>query len=270
MRDLIEDIFARSPLDPSEAARRSVRPQRRRRFYRSARVGEGAGTFPILLDDRPVRTPARRVLEAPSRALADALAAEWNAQGEFLDPVSMPLTRLANSIIDGVVDAPEAVAAEIEKYLACDLLFYRVDRPEGLVARQIQHWDPLIAWARDALGASFVLAQGINFVAQPEAALKAARAAIPQDPWRLGAANVITTLTGSALIALAVDARRLSAQDAWTAAHVDEDWNMELWGRDELALERRRYRWAEMEAAASVLALHPDPRPGVAARAESG
>ena len=91
----------------------------------------------------------------------------------------------------------------------------------------------------------------------PDELLAAARAAIPQDPWRLAAVNVITTLTGSALIALAVDAGRLSVQDAWTAAHVDEDWNMELWGRDELALERRRYRYAEMEAAATVLALHP-------------
>src|SRR5262249_31669590 len=148
--------------------------------------------------------------------------------GEFIDPVHMPLTRLANSIIDGVVDAPEGVAAEGEKYLGCDLLFYRAERPEGLVARQVQHWDPLIAWARETLNAPFALAQGINFVAQPEAALAAARAAIPQDPWRLGAVNAITTLTGSALIALAVDAGRLSAQDAWTAAHVDEDWNMEL------------------------------------------
>jgi chaperone required for assembly of F1-ATPase len=270
MRDLIEDIFANSPLDPSEAARRSARPQRRQRFYRSARVGEGTANFPILLDDRAVRTPARRPLEAPSRALADAFAAEWNAQGEFIDPASMPLTRLANAIIDGVVDAPQAVAAEIEKFLACDLLFYRADRPEGLVARQAQHWDPLIAWAHDALGASFVLAQGVNFVAQPQAALTAARAAIPQDPWRLGAVNAVTTLTGSALIALAVDAGRLSAQDAWTAAHVDEDWNMELWGRDELALERRRYRWAEMEAAARVLAFHPGAARGVAAQAKSG
>jgi len=257
MRDLIEDIFAHSPLDPSEAAKRSTRPQRRRRFYQSAQVGEGAGSFPILLDERAVKTPARRALEAPSRALAQALAAEWNAQVEFVDPGRMPLTRLANSIIDGVVDAPAGVAAEVAKYLACDLIFYRADRPEGLVARQMQHWDPLIAWARDTLGAPFVLAQGINFVAQGEAALAAARAAIPQDPWRLGAVSAITTLTGSALIALAVAAGRLSAEEAWTVAHVDEDWNMELWGRDELALERRRFRYAEMEAAATVLALHP-------------
>ena len=258
MRDLIEDMFANSPLDPIEAARRSTRTPRRPRFYQSAQVGESADAFPILLDQRPVKTPARRALAAPSRALAHALAEEWNTQGEFIDPARMLLTRLANAIIDGVVDTPAAVAAEIEKYLASDLLVYRAEQPEGLVARQVEHWDPLLAWARDTLGAHFVLAQGVNFVPQPAAALAAARAAIPRDPWRLGAVNAITTLTGSALIALAVDAGRLAAAAAWAAAHVDEDWNMELWGRDELALERRRYRYAEMEAAASVLALHPE------------
>ena len=255
MRDMIEDLFGASPLDPMEAARRAVRPQRRRKFYQNAAVAEDAGAFAILLDQRPVRTPARRALAAPTRALAQALAAEWNAQAEFIDPAAMTLTRLANSIIDGVIDAPAAVAAEVERYLACDLLVYRAEGPEGLVARQAEHWDPLIAWAREALGATFVLAQGINFVAQSEAALAAARAAIPRHPWRLGAVNAITTLTGSALIALAVDAGRLSVEAAWTTAHVDEDWNMELWGRDELALERRRYRFSEMVAAATVLAL---------------
>jgi len=255
MRDMIEDIFGSSPLDPMEAARQSARPQRRRRFYQGAAVAEADGGFAILLDQRPVRTPARRSLAAPTHALAQALAAEWNAQAEFIDPAAMPLTRLANSIIDGVIEAPAAVAAEVEKYLGTDLLVYRAERPEGLVARQVEHWDPPITWARETLGAAFVLTQGINFVAQPEAALAAARAAIPRDPWRLGAVNAITTLTGSALIALAVDAGRLSAEAAWTAAHVDEDWNMELWGRDELALERRRYRFAEMQAAVTVLAL---------------
>jgi chaperone required for assembly of F1-ATPase len=255
MRDLIEEIFVNAPLDPMEAARRGARPQLRRKFYRAAQVAEAEGTFAILLDGRPVKTPARRALAAPTRALAQALAAEWNAQAEFIDPLGMPLTRLANSIIDGVVDAPEAVAADIEKYLACDLLVYRAAGPEGLLARQAQHWDPLIEWARDSLGAPFVLGEGVNFVAQPETALAAARAAIPRDAWRLGALHSITTLTGSALIALALDAGQLSADAAWAAAHVDEDWNMERWGSDELALERRRYRLAEMQAAATVLAL---------------
>jgi chaperone required for assembly of F1-ATPase len=155
-----------------------------------------------------------------------------------------------------VIDAPGAVAAEIEKYLASDLVVYRAPAPPSLVARQAQVWDPIIEWARGTLGAGFVLAEGINFVAQPEAALAAARAAIPGDPWRLGALHAITTLTGSALIALAVLADRLTPEEAWAAAHVDEDWNMGFWGRDEPALERRAVRFAEMKAAAMVLALH--------------
>jgi chaperone required for assembly of F1-ATPase len=254
MRDIFEEIFEQAPLDPSEAARRSARPHLRRRFYRKAQVDEGAGGFAIRLDGRAVRTPAHRMLAAPTRTLADALAAEWNAQEELIDPRNMPLTRLANAIIDGVADAPAGVAAEIERYLASDLVVYRAEGPPGLVRRQAQAWDPVVDWARATLGAHFVLAQGINFVTQPAAALAAARAAIPHDPWRLGALNAITTLTGSALIALAVMAGGLSPAEAWAAAHVDEDWNMDFWGRDEPVLERRAAHFVEMQAAAMVLA----------------
>jgi chaperone required for assembly of F1-ATPase len=257
MRDIFEEIFVQAPLDPVEAVRRSARKELRRRFYESAHVDQDDDGFAIRLDGRAVRTPARRVLKAPTRALADALAAEWNAQEELIDPLHMPLTRLANSIIDGVVDAPAAVAAEIEKYLGSDLVVYRAPGPPGLIARQAQAWDPLVDWARETLGARFVLAEGVSFVAQPAAALAAARAAIPRDPWRLGALNAITTLTGSALIGLAVLAGRLAAAEAWAAAHVDEDWNMDFWGRDEPALERRALHFAEMKAAATVLDLHP-------------
>jgi chaperone required for assembly of F1-ATPase len=262
MRDIFEEIFVQGPIDPVKAVRRSARSQLRRRFYKNAHVDNvhedsGDGGFAIRLDGRAVRTPARRILKAPTRGLADALAAEWNAQEELIDPLNMPLTRLANSIIDGVVDAPAAVAAEIEKYFASDLVVYRAAGPQGLVACQAQAWDPLVDWARERLGAGFLLAEGISFVAQPAAALAAARAAIPRDPWRLGALNAITTLTGSALIALAVQAGRLAAEEAWTVAHVDEDWNMDFWGRDELALERRAFHFAEMRAAAMVLDLLP-------------
>ena len=207
----------------------------------------------MLLDGRPVKTPARRTLAAPTRALAEALAAEWEAQRDVVDPAKMPLTRLANSIIDGVADTPAAVAAEAEKYLASDLVCYRAEGPDGLVARQAGAWDPVIAWAREALGARFVVGEGMVFVVQPEAALAAARAALPRDPWRLGAFHAVTTLTGSALIALAVLNGRLGVEDAWRAAHIDEDWNMDFWGRDELALERRAARYAEMRAACLVL-----------------
>ena len=255
MRDIFEEIFVQSPLDPMEAARQSARPRLRRRFYRNALVDAGACGMAIRLDGRAVRTPARRLLEVPTRPLADAVAAEWNAQGELIDPISMPLTRLANSIIDGVADAPDAVAQEIARYFAADLIMYRAEGPQELVARQAQAWDPLIAWARATLQAEFVPVQGVSFVAQPPAALAAARAALPQDPWQLGALSSITTLTGSAVIALAVLLGRLSVEKAWAAAHVDEDWNMQRWGRDAVALERRAGRFAELQAAAAMLAL---------------
>jgi chaperone required for assembly of F1-ATPase len=258
MRDIFEEIFAKDPLDAMEAARRSMRPALRRRFYDKATTVEGGPKeFAILLDGKPVRTPARRPLAAPSPALGEALAAEWNAQQEVVDPAAMPLTRLANSIIDGVAQMPLSVAEEITQYLGSDLLFYRADGPQGLVERQTRQWDPVLTWARDVLGARFVLAAGVMFVDQPEEAIAAAKAAIPTDAWRLGAVSSITTLTGSALLALAMLRGRLSVEEAWAAAHVDEDWNMEFWGRDERALERRGYRFAEMLAAAEVLRLAP-------------
>ena len=254
MRDILEDIAGSDPLDPTESARRNMRPQLRKRFYQRAHVGEAA-PFAVLLDNRPVRTPAGNALALPSRALGEAVAAEWDAQQERIDPAVMPLTRLVNSIIDGVATAPAPVADEVAKYLGSDLVCYRADTPAGLVARQAQHWDPILDWARETLGARFVLAEGVMFAAQPDHAIAEASAAIPSDPWRLGAVNVITTLTGSALIALALAQGRLSVDEAWSAAHVDEDWNMSQWGRDEVALARRATRFAEMQAAGQVLAL---------------
>jgi chaperone required for assembly of F1-ATPase len=261
MRDVFEEIFAQQPADPTEAARRNMRPQLRRRFYDKAEVAEAADRFAVLLDEKPVRTPARGSLAAPTRALAEAIAAEWQAQKDVVDPAKMPLTRLANSIIDGVAQTPKAVADEIAQYLSSDLVFYRAEGPQGLVERQTRLWDPIVVWAREVLGARFVLAQGVIFIQQPDEAVAAAREAILQDdPWHLGALASITTLTGSALLALALAAGRLSVDEAWAAAHVDEDWNMEFWGRDEHVLQRRAYRFADMQAAATVLALVHSPR----------
>ncbi len=252
MRDILDDIFKNNPLDPTEAARLASRPPLRRRFYERASVSEDNA---LLLDGRPVRTPARNELRLPTRELAEAVRAEWEAQSDVIDPARMPLTRLANTIIDGVTVRPGAVADDVSRYLGADLLFYRADQPAGLVARQERHWGPVLAWAREALGASFVLAEGVVFVQQPGRALEQARAAIPSDPWRLGAVHSIMTLTGSALLALAVSNQRLTAEQAWAAANVDEDWNRDLWGQDELALERRAFRFAEMQAAARMLTL---------------
>jgi chaperone required for assembly of F1-ATPase len=259
MREIFEDIFSQQPLDPVEAARRAMRPQLRRRFYKEVQVTDTENGFALALDGRPVKTPARRILAAPVRVLAEAIANEWQAQTDLVDPATMPLTRLANSIIDAVADAHETVAVEAAKYLSSDLLFYRADSPAALVARQSRAWDPLLAWAKEALGARFVLGAGLVHVDQPEEAIAKARAAIPgktgdiRDSWRLGALHSITTLTGSALIALAILYGRLTADAAWAAANVDEDWNLETWGRDAEALERRALRLAEIRAAAHVL-----------------
>jgi chaperone required for assembly of F1-ATPase len=250
MRDLFENA---APENPVEAARRGARPVLRKRFHERATTAREGEAYAVRLDDKPVRTPAGRLLAGPTLALAEALAAEWDAQPDVIDPGKMPLTRLANSIIDGVADRPGPVAAEVGNYLGSDLVCYRAGSPSGLAERQARHWDPILAWARDALAARMSLGDGVVHVTQPEPALAAARAASPNDPWRLGAVHTVTTLTGSALIALALAQGRLTADEAWQAAHVDEDWNMEQWGRDELALERRAFRFAELQAAATVL-----------------
>jgi chaperone required for assembly of F1-ATPase len=250
MRDIFDDIFKNQPLDPVEAARRSVRVNLRKRFYKEAGAGDDNA---VKLDGKPVMTPKRRPLKAPAKDIAQAIAGEWEAQRDTIDPGAMPLTRLANAIIDGVADAPDAVRDEIVKYLGSDLVFYRADSPEGLVAKQTQQWDSLIAFVRDTFGARFVLAQGIVHQAQPLEAVAAAATSIPNEPWKLGALAAITTITGSALIALALGANAITPDAAWAAANIDEDWNMAAWGEDAEVLARRAARRAEFDAAVLIL-----------------
>lgn len=256
MREFIEEIFINQPLDPMVSARQGARASMRKRFYKQAQIGENTGEgFPLLLDGKQVMTPARKALVAPVRALAEAIAQEWEAQVEVIDPFAMPLTRLANVVIDAIAKKPAPVHDEIVQYLGSDLVCYRADTPPGLVERQKEEWDPVLAWARDALGARFVLIEGVVYAAQPEEAIAAAAATMPSDPWRLGAVASIMTLTGSALIALAVNAGTLDPAAAWKAAHVDEDYQMSQWGLDDMALARREGRFAEFMAAVTVLKL---------------
>lgn len=258
MREFMEEIFINQPLDPMVSARQGARASLRKRFYKAAQIGELAGEktaegFPLLLDGKQVMTPARKALVAPKRELAEAIAREWETQVEVIDPFAMPLTRLANVVIDGVAAKPEPVVEEIVQYLGSDLVCYRADTPEGLVEMQKAAWDPVLDWARDRLGARFIQIRGVVFAAQPAEAIAAASASIPAEPWRLGAVASIMTLTGSALIALAVDAGALDPAAAWKAAHADEDYQMAQWGLDDMALTRRENRFAEFMAAAAVL-----------------
>jgi chaperone required for assembly of F1-ATPase len=252
MRELFDEVSGKSPLDPEEAARRTARGPRRKRFYAHAGVDAPDG-LAITLDDKPVRTPSGRLLVAPTREIAEAIVTEWDSQKEFIDPLTMPLTRFANSVVDAVVDRVEAVTDDIAKYLGSDLLFYRAGHPEALVAREAALWDPVVFWAADSLGAHFILAEGIVHVRQPDTAIAAARAALPGDPWSIAALHVVTTLTGSALLALALLAGVLDSDQVWAAAHVDEDWNIEKWGVDEEVAARRAARLVDFRAAGRIL-----------------
>lgn len=253
MRELFEDIEDKLSPDPRVASQKSSRTPLRKKFYTSAGVAEGPDGFGILLDGKQVRTPGKNVLAAPTRDLADAIAAEWDAQGENIDPMSMPLTRLANSVIDGVAGNVQSVADDAAKYFETDLLFYRAGFPEALVERQAEHWDPVLRWAADTLGAHFILGEGVVHVRQPESAVAAARKALPSEAWPVGAFHVVTTMTGSALLALALKQGFLDGSQVWAAAHVDEDWNSEKWGADEEVAARRASKFKDFEAAVRVL-----------------
>jgi chaperone required for assembly of F1-ATPase len=258
--DLIKDFFI-SPeeRDPLASARKDARRALPKRFYKEVTVAPDADGFVITLDGRKLKTPAKADLILPTHAAAEALAAEWRAQREDIDPRTMPLTRLVNSALDGVTRDVRPVVDDIAKYAGSDLVCYRAAEPEGLVAAQSQAWDPVLAFARERLGARFICVEGITFAEQPARAIAGVREAVVQStgerPLAVAALHVMTTLTGSVLLALAVARRELSPDAAWEAAHVDEDFQMRVWGADVEALERRAKRFAEMEAAAQLLRL---------------
>jgi len=243
--------------NPMRAAQAAMRPAPVRRFYKTVGVREAEGGHALTLDGRIARTPGKKRLAARSHAMMERVAEEWARQGPALDPADMPLTRLLNAAIDGVARTMEETRGEIVRYAGSDLVCYRAEAPEMLAERQRHAFDPALAWAEEALGARFNLAAGVMHVAQPPEALAAVRAAVEafDDPAALAALSAATTLTGSALLALAVAGGRLDAAEAWRAAHVDEDFQAERWGVDEEAMARREARWREMEAAAEALRL---------------
>lgn len=246
-----------APRDPIRAAQANMRQRAVRRFYKTAAVTEEGGRFVLSLDGRLARTPGRNPLAAASRALMLEVAGEWGRQRETLDPAGMPLTRLMNSAIDGVARAMEETRADILRYAGADLLCYRAETPDILVARQAHAFDPVLRWASERFGARFHVTAAIVHVAQPPEALAGVGAALEayRDPVALAAISVMTTLTGSALLALAVAHGFVEPEAAWRAAHIDEDFEIELWGVDAEAMARREARSREFEAAATVAAL---------------
>jgi chaperone required for assembly of F1-ATPase len=228
-----------------------------KRFWREVAVVDGdGGSFGIALDGRRVKTPAKAELTVPARALAEAIAAEWDAARDEVDLRAMPLMGLANAAIDRVSPDPERFAAALGRYGETDLLCYRAEAPPALLGRQAEAWDSLLAWARRRFDVDFVVAAGIIYAPQPQATIDRLRHAVAAlDPFRLAALSPLVTIGGSLVAALAVAERAVTADAAWQAVSLDERWQLEQWGSDaeaEAALASRR---RDFMAAASFLVL---------------
>lgn len=249
---------------PMQAAQQNMQRALPKRFYKVVGVAEAEDGHRVLLDGRPARTPRKAFLAMPAAALAEAIAAEWDAQVDTIDPALMPMTRLANTAIDGVTGREAEVWSDVVKYAGSDLLCYRAEGPDKLAHRQAQLWDPVLDWGAERVGGRLAVQSGLMPVPQPEAAISGfARATSGLGAFNLTALHAMTTLTGSALLAFAVVEGFMSHADAWTAAHVDEDHQIAEWGEDFEAAERREQRRREMEAAGrfvELLAAGPRPR----------
>jgi chaperone required for assembly of F1-ATPase len=262
----LDQSFARlvEATDPIAMARRDLNKTLPRRFYEKVSVQQRDATFVLLLDGRAAKSPGRNQMALPCLAAARALADEWSARGKTIDPAAMPLTRIVNSAIDGVARRLDATVDEIARYAGADLVCYRAAGPRTLIDAQAAAWNFVLAFACENLGTHFICTEGVEFVEQPEPARAAVKEAIkriansgPAAPFALAALHVMTTLTGSVLLALAVAHGKLTSIEAWVAAHVDEDFEMRAWGEDAEALRRRARQWREMEAAARLFqAVH--------------
>lgn len=231
-------------------------PERKGRPYSTVSVAGDDPHFSVLLDGRPIKTPLKAPLHLPTRRLAEAVAAEWDAQGPKMDPRSMLLTKLANTAIDRVAPHRDRIIGEIVQFAAADLVCYRAEAPQELIERQARHWDPVLGWAESVPRASFAVTKGIVHVPQPDAGLEAMRRHLAQrSDWALTAIHNMSTLLGSALLATMIADQAITADAAWAAAHVDEDWQIEQWGADEEASARRAARQGEFAACVRFLDL---------------
>jgi chaperone required for assembly of F1-ATPase len=227
-----------------------------KRFYKTAGVTEASEGFGVALDGKPVRTPAKRALAVPTRALAVAIGEEWLAQGDTVDPKQLPLTRLASIALDLVAPRRAAVVAEVVKYAGTDLVCYRAEQPPDLVARQRAAWQPLIDWAALRFDAPLAVTSSILPVAQAPATLEAFETAVTAyDSHRLAALHLATAGCGSLIVALALIEDRIDAEAAFAAAELDESYEIERWGEDAEQAKRRKGLREDIALAARFVAL---------------
>jgi chaperone required for assembly of F1-ATPase len=227
-----------------------------RRFWTAARAEACEGGFTVRLDGRAVRTPAKAPFVVPTLAMAEAAAAEWDAQERIVRPETMPVTRSANSAIDKMALQFDDVVGLLTAYGETDLLCHRAEGPPALAARQAGAWDPLLAWAAAALGLRLVPTAGVRAVDQPPASLAALRAWLAaRSRFELVAVHDLIALSGSAVLGLAVASGRLTADEGWQLSRIDEDWQISLWGEDEEATAAAAYRAGAFAEAARFWGL---------------
>ena len=226
-----------------------------KRFYKDVSVGVAEDGFRILLDGRPVKTPAKNMLALPTRALAEAVADEWRGQGDEIAPAAMPFLRLANTVIDGVVGNRDGVIDAILRFGENDLLCYRAAQPADLAALQREGWDPVLDWARQRYGVDFAVVEGFIHADQPVATLAAFRAALEaQDVFALAALHVAASVTGSVVLALALAEGTLTAAQAFALSRIDDDYQAAKWGHDHEAQARAANLASELDTAAAFIA----------------
>lgn len=228
-----------------------------KRFYKDVTVAEDAGGWAVRLDGRAMKTPAKAAQILPTRSLAEAIAEEWQAQGEEIVPDSMPITRLANSVIDGVTSRKLDILDEIARYGDTDLVCYWAEHPQALVARQARAWSPLLDWLKTQYGIKLVSTSGIMHVPQDPADLARLKAVLAEieDPWMIGPLHMLTTGAGSVVIALAVYAGHLDAEAAFTLSEIDDAYQRELWGEDAEAAQRWNRLQADIRMCARFIEL---------------
>lgn len=231
-----------------------------KRFYKACASAPGEGGYVVTLDDRPVRTPARAVLTLPSAALAEAIAKEWDGQGEEVKPQTMPLMRLATTALDRVATQRDAILDDLASYGGSDLLCYRAEHPRELVERQSAQWQPLIDWAASEHDAILAVTGGLVAVQQPEPALRALRRPLETlDSFGLVATHTVTSATGSLVVALALLAGRIDGDTAFELGALDDLYALEVWGEDREARERLNGVRDTILAAEHLLALVRNP-----------
>ena len=230
-----------------------------KRFWTDVAVVEWGGGYSVALDGRQIKTPAKQDFIAPTRALGEAVAQEWREQSERMNPKAMPQTRYVNSVIDGIAPQRAAVVGTVAAYGGSDLLCYRAEHPEELIARQAERWDPMLTWAVETYNAPLILTAGIMPVSQPEPSLKRLAAAVDtHNDFALAGLHDLVSISGSLVLGLAVSAGRLDAAAALSLSRLDDDWQIEQWGADEEATETAAKKAADFGEAERLINLTRD------------